>query len=166
MKTACYYLGIALNLLVIVLPITILASSSRGPQYPAVLETADSLAYVNPDSAVALLRSVDAEMRRAQPSVRHRYDLLALKAQDKADLPLTSDSLILDILQYYEHGGDPNLLPEAYYYAGRVYRELGDAPQAIGYFQKAQTSLNELDLRKLPTPNVRRYEKLELTINK
>ena len=142
----------------------LLASCSRGPQYPAVLETADSLAYVNPDSAVALLRSVEAEMRKAQPSVRHRYDLLALKAQDKADLPLTSDSLILDILHYYEHGGDPNILPEAYYYAGRVYRELGDAPQAIGYFQKAQTSLNELDLRKLPTPNARRYEKLEGTI--
>ncbi len=146
-----------------ILPI-ILVSCSRGPQYPAVLETADSLAYVNPDSAVALLWSVEAEMRKAQPSVCHRYDLLALKAQDKADLPLTSDSLILDILHYYEHGGDPNILPEAYYYAGRVYRELGDAPQAIGYFQKAQTSLNELDLRKLPTPNARRYEKLEGTI--
>ena len=89
---------------------------------------------------------------------------MTLKAQDKADLPLTSDSLILDILQYYEHGGDPNKLPEAYYYAGRVYRELGDAPQALDYFQKAQTSLNELDLRKLPTPNARRYEKLEGTI--
>ena len=144
----------------------LLASCSRGLQYPAVLETADSLAYVNPDSAVALLRSVEAEMTASQPAVRHLYDLMTLKAQDKADLPLTSDSLILDILHYYEHGGDPNILPEAYYYAGRVYRELGDAPQAIGYFQKAQTSLNELDLRKLPTPNVRRYEKLELTINK
>lgn len=142
----------------------LLASCSRGLQYPAVLETADSLAYVNPDSAVALLRSVEAEMTASQPAVRHLYDLMTLKAQDKADLPLTSDSLILDILHYYEHGGDPNILPEAYYYAGRVYRELGDAPQAIGYFQKAQTSLNELDLRKLPTPNARRYEKLEGTI--
>ena len=163
MKTACYYLGITLNLLVIVLPITILASCSRGPQYPAVLETADSLAYVNPDSAVALLRSVEAEMIASQPAVRHLYDLMTLKAQDKADLPLTSDSLILDILQYYEHGGNPNKLPEAYYYAGRVYRELGDAPQAIDYFQKAQTSLDELDLRKLPVANAKRYEKLKGT---
>ena len=142
----------------------LLASCSRGPQYPAVLETADSLAYVNPDSAVALLRSVEAEMTASQPAVRHLYDLMTLKAQDKADLPLTSDSLILDILQYYEHGGDPNKLPEAYYYAGRVYRELGDAPQAIDYFQKAQTSLNELNLQKLPAANAKRYEKLKGTI--
>ena len=142
----------------------LLASCSRGPQYPAVLETADSLAYVNPDSAVALLRSVEAEMTASQPAVRHLYDLMTLKAQDKADLPLTSDSLILDILQYYENGGDPNKLPEAYYYAGRVYRELGDAPQAIDYFQKAQTSLNELNLQKLPAANAKRYEKLKGTI--
>ncbi len=142
----------------------LLASCSRGPQYPAVLETADSLAYVNPDSAVALLRSVEAEMTASQPAVRHLYDLMTLKAQDKADLPLTSDSLILDILQYYEHGGDPNKLPEAYYYAGRVYSELGDAPQAIDYFQKAQTSLDELDFRKLPAANAKRYEKLKGTI--
>ena len=143
-----------------ILPI-ILVSCSRGPQYPAVLETADSLSYVNPDSAVALLRSVEAEMTASQPAVRHLYDLMTLKAQDKADLPLTSDSLILDILQYYEHGGDPNKLPEAYYYAGRVYSELGDAPQAIDYFQKAQTTLDTLDLRELPVPNAKRYEKLK-----
>ena len=146
-----------------ILPI-ILVSCSRGPQYPAVLETADSLSYVNPDSAVALLRSVEAEMTASQPAVRHLYDLMTLKAQDKADLPLTSDSLILDILQYYEHGGDPNKLPEAYYYAGRVYSELGDAPLAIDYFQKAQTSLDELDFRKLPAANAKRYEKLKGTI--
>ena len=136
------------------------SSCNRNPQYPAVLETADSLAYVNPDSAVTLLRSVGAEMSASSPAVHHLYDLLTIKAQDKADLPLTSDSLILDILQYYEHGGDPNKLPEAYYYAGRVYSELGDAPQAIDYFQKAQTTLDALDLRKLPASHAQRYEKL------
>ena len=156
--------SIAYFLLAAVLQIAGLASCGSQPQYPAVLETADSLAYVNPDSAVALLRSVESEMSASQPAVRHFYDLMTLKAQDKADLPLTTDSLILDILHYYEHGGDPNKLPEAYYYAGRVYRELGDAPQAIDYFQKAQTSLDELDLRKLPAANAKRYEKLKGTI--
>ena len=164
MKNSYYHLGIAHILLVVVLSIAILSSCSRGPQYPAVLETADSLAYVNPDSAVALLRSVEAEMTASQPAVRHLYDLMTLKAQDKADLPLTSDSLILDILQYYEHGGDPNKLPEAYYYAGRVYRKLGDAPKAIDFFKKAQMMLAELDLRKLPAVNANRYEKLKGTI--
>ena len=156
--------GIAFFLLAAVLQIGGLASCGSQPQYPAVLETADSLSYVNPDSAVALLQNVEAEMSASQPAVRHFYDLMTLKAHDKADLPLASDSLILDILQYYEHGGDPNKLPEAYYYAGRVYSELGDAPQAIDYFQKAQTSLDELDFRKLPAANAKRYEKLKGTV--
>lgn len=55
-------------------------------------------------------------------------------------------------------------MPEAYYYAGRVFRTLGDAPQAIDYFQKAQTTLNELDLQKLPAANAERYGKLKGTI--
>ena len=155
----------ALLLLAAVLQIVGLSSCGNQPQeYPAVLETADSLAYVNPDSAVALLQSVEAEMMASTPVVRHLYDLLTIKARDKAHLRLTSDSLILDILDYYEHGGDPNKLPEAYYYAGRVFRTMGDAPQAIDYFQKAQTSLNALDLRKLPAANAERYEKLKGTI--
>ena len=151
----------SLSLLIALLICAVISSCSHNPQYPAVLETADSLSYVNPDSAVALLRSVEAEMTASTPAVHHLYDLLTIKAQDKADLPLTSDSMILDILQYYENGGDPNKLPEAYYYAGRVYSELGDAPQAIDYFQKAQTTLDALDLRKLPVPNAKRYEKLK-----
>ena len=136
-------------------------SCGQATQYPVVLETAYSLAYVNPDSAVSLLQDVESEMSVSRPAVRHYYDLLTLKAHDKADHPLTSDSLILDILEFYEHGGDPNILPEAYYYAGRVYRELGDAPQAIDYFQKAQTSLEELDLQKLPVVKAKQYEKLK-----
>ena len=76
--------SIAYFLLAAVLQIAGLASCGSQPQYPAVLETADSLAYVNPDSAVALLRSVEAEMSASQPAVRHFYDLMILKAQDKA----------------------------------------------------------------------------------
>ncbi len=40
-------------------------------------------------------------------------------------------------MKYYESRGDKRLLPTAYYYAGRTYYELHDAPQALDYFQKA-----------------------------
>lgn len=65
------------------------------------------------------------------------YGLLCIKAKDKAYILHTSDSLILPILNYYIEKNDKQHLPEAYYYAGRVYRDLGDAPQALEYFQKA-----------------------------
>jgi tetratricopeptide (TPR) repeat protein len=65
------------------------------------------------------------------------YQLLTIKARDKAYITHTSDSLILEVLHYYEKKKDKKHLPEAYYYAGRIYRDLGDAPQALDYFFKA-----------------------------
>ena len=45
------------------------------------------------------------------------------------------------MLQHYTRKDKHPHLPEAYYYAGRVYRDLGDAPQALDYFQKATEAL-------------------------
>lgn len=68
---------------------------------------------------------------------RHYYDLLLIKARDKAYVKHRSDSLILDVIKYYEDHDDRNLYPEALYYGGRVYCDIGDYPTALRYFQKA-----------------------------
>ena len=122
-------------LLWVILPV-LLASCSPG-RYPASLLTADSLSSVRPDSALCLLARLAADTADAPLSHRMYYRLLCIKAADKAYLPHTSDSLIRPVLHYYIEGGDPRLLPEAYYYAGRVYRDLGNDLQALSCFQKA-----------------------------
>lgn len=109
----------------------------RHYQYPLVLQEADSLCVALPDSAVALLKSICDDMQQAPEFVQMRYKLLTIKANDKAYINHTSDSLILSLVDYYEHGGDPSYLGEAYYYAGSTYRDLGDAPRALEYYQKA-----------------------------
>lgn len=76
-------------------------------------------------------------MQQEPVYVQKRYHLLTIKANDKAYITHTSDSLILSLVDYYEHGGDKDFLGEAYYYAGSTYRDLGDAPRALGYYQKA-----------------------------
>ena len=106
-------------------------------QYPPALQQADSLCVANPDSAVSLLRAIAGEMEPADKYVQMRYKLLTIKANDKAYITHTSDSLILSLVDYYEHGGDKDFLGEAYYYAGSTYRDLGDAPRALEYYQKA-----------------------------
>lgn len=105
--------------------------------YPPALLRADSLTYADPEAALSLLRSLDAEMAVAPEPVRMYHGLLTVKATDKAYLPHTSDSLMRSLLHHYENGGDPALLPEVYYYAGGTYRDLNDAPRALGYYQKA-----------------------------
>lgn len=109
----------------------------RHYQYPLVLQEADSLCVAQPDSAVALLKSISDDMRQEAEHIQMRYKLLTIKANDKAYINHTSDSLILSLVDYYEHGGDPAFLGEAYYYAGSTYRDLGDAPRALEYYQKA-----------------------------
>ena len=106
-------------------------------QYPPILQEADSLCVAQPDSAIALLKSISTEMQQAPEYVQKRYQLLTIKANDKAYITHTSDSLILSLVDYYEHGGDKDFLGEAYYYAGSTYRDLGDAPRALEYYQKA-----------------------------
>lgn len=108
----------------------------RQSSYPPLLLQADSLASVEPQHALDLLQGMEEEMAGATKATQMYYKLLCIKAADKAYIPHTTDSLILPVVNYYEQGGDPNLLGEAYYYAGRVYRDLNDAPQALAYFQK------------------------------
>ena len=105
--------------------------------YPHVLATADSLTYVNPDSAINLLKQLRTEMAHAPEATQMYYRLLQIKADDKAYVTHTSDSIILPIVAYYEKKTDKEHLMEAYYFAGRVYSDLSDAPRALSYFQKA-----------------------------
>ena len=105
--------------------------------YPRCLLVADSLVNTNPDSAISLLCSIKEDMLVQSEEIQMYYHLLCIKADDKAYISLKSDSLILSILHYYIEKNDSRHLPEAYYYAGRTYRSLGDAPQALNYFDKA-----------------------------
>lgn len=105
--------------------------------YPQSLIVADSLASVQPESAISLLKLLKDNMKAEPEATQMYYQLLCIKANDKAYIRHTSDSLILPVLNYYIEKDDKHHLAEAYYYAGRVYRDLEDAPQALGYFEKA-----------------------------
>ena len=112
-------------------------SCHRHYTYPPVLQEADSLCSVLPDSAVTLLRAIADDMKQEAEHVQMRYKLLTIKANDKAYITHTSDSLILSLVDYYKYDGDKAYLGEAYYYAGSTYRDLGDAPRALDFYQKA-----------------------------
>ena len=130
------------TLLYIIVLMCICCACGRRP-YPPALLAADSLCAVAPDSAVALLQSLMPQMSQADEATRMYHRLLTVKAADKNYVTHTSDSLIHSVLLYYEAHHDHRHLPEAYYYAGRVYRDLGDAPQALDYFQKALDEMGE-----------------------
>ena len=122
----------------------------RRPVYSPQLVEADSLCEVNEtERALKTLHLLAKDTAQMNDDELFYYHLLTIKASDKSYIPSTSDSLIRRILAHYENGGDERLLPEVYYYAGRVYSDLGDAPQALDYFQKA------LDLVENDTTNLK-----------
>lgn len=110
---------------------------SSGKPYPATLLQIESLADTNPEEAPPLLDRLRDSLSSFDEEQRMYYDLLDLKVNDKMYVRHTSDSLIKRITAFYEVYGDRDKLLESYYYMGRVYRDLNDAPEALKYFQKA-----------------------------
>ena len=133
-------------LFVVIAAVAVLSCGGRGGGM-AVLSRIDSLADSRPDSALRTLGGMAAAMASAPEAERMYYGLLTVKARDKAYVRHTSDSVILGLVDYYEHDGDKRLLPVAYYYAGRVYRDLNNAVKALSYFQKAENALAETPYR-------------------
>lgn len=114
------------------LALSFVASCHWNP-YDEKLAAIDSLTLSNPDSAIGLLSDIDvADFSDAN---RFYYDMLCLKAVDKAGYTIPSDSGVVDMVSYFE-SHDERKLAEAYYYAAKAYQGMNDAPQAIAYFQK------------------------------
>lgn len=128
--------------LYIICIICLLCSSCRPHREPQELLTLDSLASVAPDSTLHLLQQMKDEIPSYPRSAQMFYQLLCIKAADKAYVTHTSDSLILNIVDYYTRHPSTGHLAEAYYYAGRVYQDLEDAPQALDYYHKAEEMAN------------------------
>lgn len=122
--------------LVVVLALFVLLGCT-GSQYPLSLRIADTLTNSNPDSAVVLLGQIEAEMSVASEPMRRYYQLLRIKADDKTDRMEVSADSVKELVHYFEDRGDKSLLPTAYYYAGRVYSDLNEAPISLNYFQKS-----------------------------
>lgn len=121
-------------LLLAVLAIQLLPGCAPSPERSR-LEQIEAIIDEHPDSAMALLDSIDGGI--LSEADRHYFDFLTIKARDKAYGRHTSDSLILDVMDYYSSHNREQMLPWALYYGGRVHSDLGDYPTAIRYFQDA-----------------------------
>lgn len=126
------------NLLYILFISLCLLSCNKKQNFPHFLSVADTLVYSHPDSAVSLLKRNELIIKDEPKSIQMYYRLLVIKADDKAYIPHTvsTEKDILEIVDYYNKR-DKQILPEALYYAGRVYDDLQDSPQALEYYYKA-----------------------------
>lgn len=117
-----------------------IVSCTGNKKYDNLMLRADSLMNVDDDSAKVAIRMLDgvkSQLPDFTKGQRMRYELLYHKAMNKAYIPFTSDSVMLEVVDYYEHHGSENERMLAYYVLGCVYRDMHEAPTALEYYHKA-----------------------------
>lgn len=114
-----------------------------------MLSQIDTLMNDHPDSALAKLDSLKAEKANWPKNLRMRFDLLEAKAQNKAFVDFTTDSIAKEFTRYYDSHGTPNERMLAHYLLGCVYRDLGEAPVAVDCYldaiSQADTTARDCD---------------------
>ena len=106
------------------------------------LESINTVIETDPRLAISKLDSIkDREFNKRD---RAYFNLLTIKSQDKAYVKHENDSLIKEVLEYYEKNEGEDYA-EALYYGGRVYSDLGNYPTSLEYYQKALDELPDDD---------------------
>lgn len=101
-----------------------------------VLLRINSLAETSPDSAIVALEKLSDNIHQATEEQQMYYKLLTVKARDKAYLPHLSDSLIREVVTFYQKENNKNLYAESLYYLGRVHVDLQQDARALEEFLK------------------------------
>lgn len=118
-----------LPLFAMLFPLLMVSCSRGGKELAAKLHLADSLIEAEPDSGAALLMSLEEEAADASRANRYRYQLLLAKAMNKTYRPITTDSVMREVADYYDDHGSANDRMEAHYLLGCAYRDMGDLPK-------------------------------------
>lgn len=126
--------------LLAIVSLFVLAGCHGDKQYDDLLQQADSIMNIDDDSAkvaIKLLDKAKPQLNDFSKAQRMRYQLLYHKAMNKADILFSSDSIMKNVVAYYENHGTSNERMLAYYMLGCVYRDLHEAPLALEYYNKA-----------------------------
>lgn len=132
----------------IILPLLCLVllfpACKEEPKIPAELKAINEAIESDKPGVYYMLQNYKPKARKQPEAVRMYYDFLTIKFENRhmvydrrSELYHHSDSLITNVLRYYEETDNRKLLPETYYYAGRIYAKVGDAPRALDYYHQA-----------------------------
>ena len=108
-----------------------------------LLDQAEAMMNAAPDTALALLDSIDSQ--RLGRADNARYALLRSQALDKNFIDITNDSLISIAVDYYKHSHNNLYKGMAYFYLSRIYENGGRYEEAIANSVQAEEALSHTD---------------------
>ena len=97
-----------------------------------------------PDSALTILDSFDTSLLENK-SIWAHHSLLHAQAKDKCYIDETDDSLMTQVVNYYEGKRDKEGLFKAYYYLGRIQYNAGDYASSMLSYTKAEQLIDKID---------------------
>ena len=115
-------------------------SSCSNRKYEQTITRADNLMELSQDSArsaLAILDSIRPDLSKMGKSTQMRYQLVYAKGMNKGYVDFTTDSLMKEIVDYYDNHGTCQQQMLAHYLLGCVYRDLGDSPAALSCYNDA-----------------------------
>ena len=123
--------------MIVLMMVLIIASCQENKQANIVFEHVEGMMDEHPDSAFAILDSMRKESESYPRSQKMRYELLCAKAQNKAYVDFTTDSVMKEVVEYYDAHGTANEKVEAHYLLGCTYRDMHEAPMALNCYLDA-----------------------------
>ena len=112
----------------------------NGRKMTNQLEAISQMADVNPDSALTALAKYESEKQEWSKGDRMYFELVKMKSQNKSGVKIKSDSILHDVVTYFDGNGTPNEKMLAYYLLGRTYFDMEEAPEALQAYYDAISS--------------------------
>lgn len=112
-------------------------------KYAQRLDVVESVINERPDSALAIIKSIDTLSLKSN-AIKARYSLLHAMALDKNYIDTTNVNVVLPAVNYYQKHGSEEERFKAYYYLGRIqYNANNDNAAAISY-SKAEALTDDI----------------------
>ena len=131
-------------------------SSCSNRKYEQTITRADNLMELSQDSArsaLTILDSIRPDLSKMGKSTQMRYQLVYAKGMNKGYVDFTTDSLMKEIVDYYDNHGTCQQQMLAHYLLGCVYRDLGDSPASLSCYndavEKVDTTSSDCDYKLL-----------------
>lgn len=129
--------------LLFILLIIVFLSCSRQSRDEILLSSAEELIDERPDSALKIFDSIDDS--KLSNKQKMRFYLQRNLAQNKNYIPFSSDSIMREVVSYYDKNGIKKEKQLANYLMGRVLSDMDNPIMALEYFNKALENVDTLD---------------------
>lgn len=120
-----------------VVAIIVFVSSCASKEAKRIMDTADAVMWTRPDSALAVLESIDTLSLKAKAQ-RARYSLLYTMALDRNHRDIPDLRIIKPAASYYERHGSNDDRMKMYFYLGVAQYDTGDPESAIASYLRAK----------------------------